>query len=372
MSFLALVVHNVLNRRARSAFTAIAVAIGVGTVITLTVVTSSLKQTAVEILQTGNADFTISQKGVDDVLNSVIDTGELTAIQSYPGVKTAIGTLITTVRLNANNPDFIEIGIPPSGLAPFGVTVVSGQPFTATSTDQLLLGYEAAANLKVHIGQSIALGTDHYTVVGLFSTNNSIGNSAAMVSLTAMQASQRESGDVTLVFVKVNPGVNIDALRARIEHDHPELVTVHTESDFGRSDRNLQLLSAADRGATVIALLIGAVIVANTMLLSFFERTREFGLLRAVGWSRRRIVILVIAEALIIGIAGAALGVALSFVAVRGLEQLPALRGLLHPQYSAGIFWQALYIAAGTAALGSLYPSVRAAYLVPLEALSHE
>jgi len=114
------------------------------------------------------------------------------------------------------------------------------------------------------------------------------------------------------------------------------------------------------------------VIVANTMLLSFFERTREFGLLRAVGWARGRIVIMVIAEALIIGVAGAALGVALSFVAVRGLEHVAALRGLLHPQYSAGIYWQALYLAAATSWLGALYPSVRAAYLVPLDALSYE
>jgi len=365
-------VHNVLTRRARSALTAIAVALGVGTVITLSVVSNSLKQTAVEILQTGNADFTVSQKGVDDVLNSVIDTGELTAIQNYPGVQTAIGTLITTVRLNSNNPDFIQIGIPPAGLGPFGVSVVAGRAFTATSTNEVMLGYRAAQNLNRHVGQQITLGSDQFTIVGLFSTNNAIGNSAAMVSLTAMQAIQRESGDVTLVFVKVRPGVNIPAVRAGIEHDHPELVTVSSESDFGRSDRNLQLLSAADRGATLLALLIGAVIVANTMLLSFFERTREFGLLRAVGWARGRIVIMVIAEALIIGVAGAALGVTLSFAAVRALEQASALRGLLHPQYSAGIYWQALYLAAITATLGALYPSVRAAFLVPLDALSYE
>jgi len=362
----------VLTRRARSAFTAIAVALGVGTVITLSVVTHSLKQTAVEILQTGNADFTISQKGVDDVLNSVIDSAELTAIQHVPGVQTAIGTLITTVRLNANNPDFIEIGIPPDGLGPFGVTVIAGRPFGATSTNEIMLGYLAAQNLGLHVGQPMNLGTQHETIVGLFSTNNSIGNSAAMVSLTAMQAAQRESGDVTLVFAKVRPGGNIPAVRAAIEHDFPQLVTEHTESDFGRSDRNLQLLSAADRGATLIALLIGAVVVANTMLLSFFERTREFGLLRAVGWARGRIVVMVIAEALIIGVAGAAIGVALSFAAVRSLQQAPALRGLLHPQYSAGVFWQALYLAAITATLGALYPSVRAAFLVPLDALSHE
>ena len=74
---------------------------------------------------------------------------------------------------------------------------------------------------------------------------------------------------------------------------------------------------------------IGAVIVGNTMLLSLFERTREFGLLRAVGWTRRRTVGLLLSESLLLAFAGAAVGVALSFVVVPPCSaRLPALKGI--------------------------------------------
>ena len=81
-------------------------------------------------------------------------------------------------------------------------------------------------------------------------------------------------------------------------------------------------LQAAVNGSTVLAILIGAVIVGNTMLLSLFERTGEFGLLRAIGWTRRRTVSLLLGESLLLAVLGAAIGVGLSFTVAVGLSQL--------------------------------------------------
>jgi putative ABC transport system permease protein len=209
-------------------------------------------------------------------------------------------------------------------------------------------------------------------VVGIFATGQEFGDSASMLPLTTLQANERKPGDVTIAFVRVVPGTDIDALRAGIEHDNPELVTVRTASEFGRADRNLQLISAADKGATLIVLSFGVLIVANAMMLSFLERIREFGVLRAIGWSRVRIMFLVFGEALLISVLGAAFGVGISFGATRVLERTSSLRGILHPTYTAFIFWRALYTAVGIGILGSLYPAARAALIAPLEALRHE
>jgi putative ABC transport system permease protein len=147
---------------------------------------------------------------------------------------------------------------------------------------------------------------------------------------------------------------------------------VRTQSEFGRVDRNLALINAANAGGSVLALVIGAVGVMNTMMLSFFERTREFGVLRAIGWNRRRVLMLVLGEAGLISLGGAMLGVLLGVVAVNLLQNTPQLVGVFEPDYSAAIFWRGLYIAGGMALLGALYPAARAAMLVPLEALRHE
>jgi putative ABC transport system permease protein len=372
MTFLGLITHNLWARKARTLFTGVAVAVGVATVVTLGVVTSSLKSTAVQILKTGRADFTVAQKGVSDVLSSSMDEKQLAAIQATPGVDRAIGALITIVKYNADNPAFIEIGLKPDEMEVFGVRILSGRAPGALAKDEVMLGYRAAQNLNKGLGDPITLDGVPYKVVGTYTTGNDIGDAAAILPQIPLQAYLRQPGAVTLAFVRVKSGYAIDGVRKRIEHDQPNLTTVRQATEFGRVDRNLQLISAADRGSFWVALLIGAVIVSNTMLLSFFERTREFGLLRAVGWSRRRVVFLVMLETLVISILGAALGVGIAFLGTYVLQQVPQLKGILHPQFDASIFSRALYVAFGVGMLGAIYPAFRAALLVPLEALRRE
>jgi putative ABC transport system permease protein len=235
-----------------------------------------------------------------------------------------------------------------------------------------MLGWRAAANLGLHVGDRFNGNGTWNTVVGVYSTGNSFGDAGAMFPLPAIQGYNRVPGIVTLAFVKVTPGASVAKVAAKIDYTQPVLTTIRTATQFGRADRDLIYLQAAVNGSTVLAILIGAVIVGNTMLLSLFERTREFGLLRAVGWTRRRTVELLLGESLILAVLGAGLGVALSFVVAVGLENLPALKGILHPNFTEGAFWRALLTALGMTLIGALYPTTRAALLSPLKALSYE
>jgi len=367
-----LVLHNVGVKKLRLALTALAVAIGVMTVVTFNVVNHSLRETELAIMQTGRADFTIAQRGVSDLLNSNIDQGTLDRIKAEPDIAAATGVLIGTARLDADNPLFLEIGIRPDELANFGVTVVNGVPFSATSAHEIMLGWRAASNLNKHVGDRIGIDGVGFRVVGVYSTGQALGDAGAMLPLVPFQAAQRQPGELTLVFVRLRSGADLSAVRARIEHDYPQLVTVRTTQDFGRADRSLALIDAADRGSTILAILVGAVIVMTTMTMTFIERTREFGVLAAVGWSGRRILGMVIGEALTIGLLGAMGGVVLSFAATQLIGELPSMVGILNPVYTAGAFWRALYTAAAMSLLGGLYPAARAARLAPLEALRHE
>ena len=141
------------------------------------------------------------------------------------------------------------------------------------------------------------------TVTGIYSTGNSFGDAGAMLPLPAIQGYNRLPGIVTLAFVKVSPGASPAAVAARVDYAQPQLTTIRTAAQFGRADRTLVYLQAAVNGSTVLAILIGAVIIGNTMLLSLFERIREFGLMRAVGWTRRRTVTLLLSESLLLAFA---------------------------------------------------------------------
>ena len=372
MPFPRLIFHNLANRKARTILTATAVAISVMAIITLSVVTQSLQESAASILQTGKADFTVAQKGSPDTLDSVVTDTQVSQVGATPGVQSAVGALVTTTNVDASHPQFLEIGISPSSLSPFGVKVVAGRPFSATARNEIMLGWQAAQDLGKKVGDSLTIDRTTYHVVGIYSVRQVFGDTASMLPLISMQASERKLGTVTLIAVKVRSGVSIDRVRKAIEADNPNLATVRLASEFGRVDRNFAFLKAAQTGATIIALVIGIIIVMNTMLLSFIERIREFGLLRAVGWSRRRLLSLVIGEALGISVLGAAVGVGFAFALTYALARFSTLRGLLQPEFSASIFWMALYSAIGIGLIAALYPSARAALIRPGIALRKE
>jgi putative ABC transport system permease protein len=371
MSFLGLIPRNVLTRKVRSSLTALAVAIAIMMVVAMGVLTYSLKQTAISVLEIGKADFTVAQVGVADVLNSNLDEQEVAAVKAYPQVQETVGVLVAAVKFHGN-PFFLELGIPPNELAPFGVQVLEGRPYSVEATDEIMLGARTAADLHKTIGDTVTIDTITFTVVGIYTVGNVFADDATMVPLLWLQGRQRLAGDVTLLFVKTKPGTDLAALQAQIQNDHPELACVQTASQFGLVDRNLGLISAADVGVSVLALFMGAVGVMNTTLMSVFERTREFGVLRAVGWSRGRILVMVMGEALLIALAGAFIGTGLGFAAVQVIRHLPSVVGFFHPQYPASVFGQALGVAVGVAFLGAIYPAARAALLKPMEALRHE
>ncbi len=372
LSFAGLVMHNVGVKKLRLAFASLALAIGVMTVVVFNIVDSSLRTTELAIMQTGRADFTIAQKGMSDLLASSIDQATLDRIGRQQGIASATGVLIGTTKLNAANPLFLEIGIRPQETAEFGVTVVAGRLFGADAEHELMLGYRAAANLHKQVGDQVTVDSTAFRVVGLYSTGQALGDSGAMFPLVPFQAAQRQPSTLTLIFVRASPGTDVAALRAQLEREYPQLVTVQTVSDFGRADRSLALINAAERGSTILAIVVGAIIVMTTMTMTFIERTREFGVLTAIGWPGRRVLWMVLAEAGVMGLIGAMGGVALSFAATEVIGRLPSLVGILHPEYTAGAFWRAVYTAALMSLIGGAWPAVRAARLAPMEALRHE
>src|SRR5690242_13551119 len=177
----------------------------------------------------------------------------------------------------------------------------------------MVLGWRIAADLGLEPGDTMKIAGGEKRITGIFSTGNVFGDSAGMFPIVPFQAYERQPDGFTLAFVRVRPGANVPAVEKRVANENPGLTTIRSLADFGRADRNYSLITAADRGATIVAIIIGAFIVMNTMLLSLVERTREFGILRSIGWTRRRVVSLIMSEAFIISVGGAALGVAAAF-----------------------------------------------------------
>jgi putative ABC transport system permease protein len=112
--------------------------------------------------------------------------------------------------------------------------------------------------------------------------------------------------------------------------------------------------------------------MANTMVMSVMERTREIGVLRALGWRKRRVLWMIVRESVALSLLGSAAGVAVGLALGLLLNQVPAMQGFLRLRYSVELFAQAIGTALILGVVGGVYPAWRASRLQPVEALRYE
>ena len=148
---------------------------------------------------------------------------------------------------------------------------------------------------------------------------------------------------------------------------------IRAEAAAERASNNqiVAMAHAVAWGTSSIALLIGIVGIANTMAMSVFERTREIGILRALGWKGRHVILLILTEAACAGLAGGLLGISRGGRLV-DLSIMPQTASVVSMAVSSVHLVESLLIAVGSGLVAGAYPAWRGARLSPVEALRYE
>lgn len=371
MSFAALVVKNLLRQRVRAGLTLIGISLGIATIVALGVITSGLKGTAGAFVTSRGADFMLAQKGAADLSFSVIPASEIDEVRNVTGVATARGGLFHITRAG-NNPYFLMLGMSATDLAESKPSLIQGRYFNLGAEREIVLGRGASGNLNAGVGDTVVIDTVQFTVVGIYTSEVLWEESGAFAPLATVQAMANREDAVSVIHVTVAEGSSVDEVADRIEAMVPGLVAIVTAEDIGQVDSGYGLIDAANIAISGLAIVIGGIGVMNTMVMAIFERTREIGVLRAVGWSGRRVVGMILTEALILCLGAAAAGSLLGVVVSRAALLSPGVSGLLEPDYDPAIFAQALVVAFAVALAGAIYPAFRAVRLTPMEALRYE
>ncbi len=368
MTFLSLVFRNLFRQRIRTGLTVVGISVGITIVVALGAITGGVKATAGAMIREGDADFMVARKGSADLTFSTVTEDESRRLEEIAGVDRATGVLIHITRYGAN-PFFPLLGIRPDELAEAPPTLTSGRLLDPSAHDEVILGVRAAG--KTPPRDTVIDGLS-FRVVGTFRSENTFFDAGGYASLDTVQALAKKPGVVTVVYVRAEVGVDPAVVAERIEARMPDLVTVSKVDEYGRVDQGTEMMDAMNLAVSTLAVLLGAIAVMNTMIMAVFERTREFGILRAVGWRGSRIVRLVLSESLVLCLVAAVVGVLLGIAATRAVVQIESVKSFLEPQYSLDVFVRAVLIAVGVALVGAIYPAYRAIRLSPMEALRHE
>lgn len=369
MSFSALVLRNLFRQRVRTLLTVLGISVGITTVVALGAITSGLKGTMAELVRGGGADFMVAQAGASDITFSVVSDRDVAALAARPDIARATGMLLEVAEVGSN-PYFLLFGYDAAGLAAERPPLSAGRLVRAR--DEVLLGTDAARALDAAVGEEIELERRTFTVVGVYATGDKLRDSGAIAELATVRELASKNEVVTAVFVTVAAGEDAEAVAAAIEREFPNLAAIADVEDYAEVDQGVQIMDALTLAISVLAVGIGAIGVMNTMVMSVFERTRELGVLRAIGWRSARILRLITTESLFLCLVASLVGVGFGIAASRAVLLVPSVSAFLEPAYPTSIFVRALVVGVAVALAGAAYPAVRAVRLSPMEALRYE
>lgn len=360
--------NSLLRRQGRTALTVLGIAIGLASVVTLGGLTDGFMGEYSKLLNSGDADLTARQAGASSIGYSAINDRAGKQIASLPGVQSISGAVMGIVS-SEEMPYLIVMGYDPNEPAIRHFKIVEGRELAGSR--EVILGRTGAEILKVRVGDVVRLREIGFRVVGLFETGVTWEEGSAIISLRDAQELLGKPRQVTMYFIKVNNLELAPAIRSQIEAFIPE-VTVVPSSEFVESGPEMQSMSVLMWTISVLAIVVGGIGMMNTMLMSVFERTREIGTLRALGWRRKRVLATVLQESVVLAVMGVTLGTAVSVVLSLVMRQIPMWGEALIIIISPMLMIQALLIALGLGAVGGVYPAWRAANLSPVEALQYE
>ena len=370
--------ENASRNPRRTASTASALMVGLALVAMVLVVGTSFKKTFSSILDSSlGADFFIDTERDGSWGFSPQLVQEIKAVD---GVAIAVGFRggPGTAQMSVAGASKDVIGTQEEGLGRvLDISLIEGS-YSGLSNDGVLVHKDPAKDLSLSVGDVVpatfpTAGVKDLRVVGIFDDGSILGNWVIDMSTYERGFDPARQSDL-FAAVELDDGVEVQNIRSQLDAiaaNYPEAVlqdrTEYQETIEGRIDTLLVTVNALVGFAVVIAVLG----IVNTLMLSVFERTREIGLLRAVGMTRRQTRRMIRWEAVIIAVFGGVLGILvgtlLGFIAVQAMpESFITDFGI-----PVGNFVIILVMCAAAGVLAAILPARRAARLNVLDAIAH-
>ncbi|MCS6851301.1 MAG: ABC transporter permease [Gemmataceae bacterium] len=382
MYFATFILKNIVRRRLRSMLTVLGVAIAVGAAVALLGIADGFERSFLSLYQQRGVELIVVRAGKAERSTSFLDERIAERLRRLPGVAQVMGGLVDAVEIPGSGLQAVLVqGWYADSPLFDALRFVSGRRFRPDESHVAVLGSVIARNLGKKEGDAVSLYGEDFQILGVFESFNHFENGCVVINIRDLQRLLGVGNKVTGFQVVVEPAPNkqalVDRLRGEIEaltddRGHRLPLSALPTADAVSTTSQLRLIKAQSWITSVIAVVIGSIGVLNTMLMSVFERTREIGILRAIGWRRRRVVRMVLAESLLLSLAGAVVGILFGLALTFALSRVPMAAGYVEGTIAPSVLLGGLAIAVLVGLLGGVYPAWRAARLLPTEALRHE
>ncbi|MCK4723877.1 MAG: FtsX-like permease family protein, partial [Dehalococcoidia bacterium] len=336
-----MIVRNLMRRRARSVLTIVGIGVAIAAIVALSGLAEGMGEQMTALGGGGQADLLAVEANISDMQYSSIDERVAKRIATIPEVKSVSGSIFSAVA-SEDTPILIISGYNPHEDAINHFRIVAGEGLSANR--QTIMGRLLADSLNKEVGETINIAGSRYRIVGIFETGVPFEDIGIVISLREAQTLAGRPRQVSFLGIRLRDPRQVDAVLAELEERFPE-ISVSKTAEFAESLPDLRTTDAMIGAISFLAVLVGGIGMMNTVFMSVFERTREIGVLRALGWRRTRVLGMIVREAILLGGLGGLAGILLGIGLGRLLVMIPLVGAMLEPRYSPELMLRALVLA---------------------------
>ncbi len=380
-----LIIKNITQRKLRTGLTVFGIALGIFAVIVMGGMSEHFNITFDRSMSLTADKIRVLPEGGLGAGN--LNESKAREVKRVPGVSDAYGLL--QAPLDPETLGFggdMVIGIPPEKQpAAMKETKLTQGRFLVTGDGyKAVLGSSVAREFNLNVGDELELKskkvqrtasithTRNFTVVGIMEYTGSFFDNAVQIPLDRAQKFYSREDTVSFILAVPDPNTDPEDLAKRIELNVEKVKTFSPSELRKQIEQTLIVFSLITVSAAVLAALIGGLSVMNTMLMSVSERTKEFGLMKALGAETWDILFMTMGEAALMGILGGIFGIVGGGALVYYLNEYLASRGTTLFTITPRLIVIAIVFATLLGVISGMYPAYRAAKMSPMEALRYE
>lgn len=346
-------------------------AIGIALFVSLTSISKSFTYQMNNFADQHRVDLAVQSKGAVSPMSSRITSEVYERLGVVKGVDETVSVILGKVNVPWN-PYLIVMGVSSLEMFTHHIRLLRGQLFEK-GKNWILIGVDVA-KIGYDVNQKIMLfENEMFAISGIYTSEIKLLNASVIVDMEAARRLISRDDSVNMAFIRLQKGHDQEEVASRINQLLPGLHAVPTGELAGQVllTKFSEIFSLLISFLTLFA---AGIIITNTLLMSIAERTKEIGILMAIGWSRVRITTLILAESLIICVAGMITGNLVGYL-ILWLIHIINPEGLgwwIAATFDMGVFLTSAGMAVILGMVSAFYPAFVATRLSPVEALRYE